>query len=433
MTAPAARPSALLTIGLCSQRGRSSSPYRRYMLETALQSADVWLFDIPGQVWPDGMVLGRTEVDVFDRAATVAAARRLAEDVDILGVWGPDEATIVTAAAVAEELGLPGLGVSAATAARDKAASRAAFRAAGIPQPESIPVENLEAAHAAARRVGYPLVLKPRALGASLGVVRVDDESQLAEGYAAASSARYPGTPVFDAGVLVESFVVGPEVSIDGVCHDGVYRPLFLAHKRLGFAPFFEEIGHVVDGADPLLRSTEMLDVLERAHAALGLGTGVTHTEVRLTDRGPVVIEVNGRPGGDLIPQLGRHASGRDAIDVAVQVALVRPPSLAESTDRAAVVRFLYPDGDCRIDAVDLAGMPSAAPTGASAGEDTAVWAAPLVDPGTELRLPPRGYVSRWAYVMARGPSVEECDRAADAAASRTSLAGAPLAVMERA
>ena len=40
------------------------------------------------------------------------------------------------------------------------------------------------------------------------------------------------------------------------------------------------------------------------AHRAIGFRYGITHTEVKLTGRGPVIVEINGRLAGDLVPML---------------------------------------------------------------------------------------------------------------------------------
>lgn len=424
------RPAVLLTHGLASLRGRNCEPFRRYMLEAALAETDVWMFDSPGQSWHQPLVTGVTEVDVFDVEASVAAALKLRETVDIRGVWGVDEATIVPAAAVAEALGLPGLDPVAATAARDKSTSRRLFREAGVPQPLSIPVASLAEAAEAAAQVGYPLVAKPRALGSSLGVVMIHTEQDLATGYAAAKAAHYHGTPKFEQDVLIETFIDGPEISIDGYVVDGEYEPQFIARKSLGFAPYFEEVGHAVDAADPLMRSAEIRSVLQRAHRALGLRAGLTHSEIRLTSAGPVLIEINGRPGGDFIPMLGRLATGQNPLTAGVRIALGRPLADAAAahagTSGAAVIQFLYPPYDCRVEGVEVQAPAHSDSEGSDGAE---VRLQPLVSAGVELRLPPRGYVGRWAYLMATGEDVDACEKAIAANVDRLKLNATALDV----
>jgi len=154
-------------------------------------------------------------------------------------------------------------------------------------------VASLAEAEAAAAKTGYPLVLKPRGLGASEGVVQVDDASGLADGYRDASSASHPGVPTYERGVLVEEYLDGPEISVDGYVCRGRYQAMFVAHKQVGLAPFFEETEHVVVAADPLLDDRELMDMLAAAHRALGVDGAITHTEVKFTSRGPRIVEVN--------------------------------------------------------------------------------------------------------------------------------------------
>src|SRR6185437_7366007 len=100
--------------------------------------------------------------DTLDGEATVAAARELAAHTQVDGVYCYDEARILVAARVARLLDLPGGDPDAVYRCRDKRATRAALRAAGLPQPESIVARDAAGTRTAAARLGFPLVLKPR-------------------------------------------------------------------------------------------------------------------------------------------------------------------------------------------------------------------------------------------------------------------------------
>ena len=196
---------------------------------------------------------------------------------------------------------------------------------------------------------------------------------------------------------------------VDGVVFDGEYQPLFLARKKVGLEPYFEEIGHVVDPDDPLLSDSELVDVLGRAHRAVGLRYGITHTEVMLTGVGPVIVEVNARLGGHLIPYLGKLATGIDPGEIAADVASGTRPTIEASRRRPVGIRFLYPPEDCRVLEVDV-------PTnGAVPG---LLEASPMVEPGAELRLPPKGYIARYAYVICTAADPGGCSAALDEAAA---------------
>ncbi|TVT37090.1 ATP-grasp domain-containing protein [Amycolatopsis rhizosphaerae] len=381
--------------------------YRGYLLDSIGSVADVWLL---AEAEPAPSVAeklaGHTVVDVFDTPALVAAAREVAGRRRVTGVLSWDELKMSGTAHVARALGLPGVGPDVVDRCRDKHRTRAALAAAGVPQPASEVVSTAAEATAAADRIGYPVVLKPRDLGASMGVIRVGSRQDLADGYAHARAARVGPVPYRSDGVLVEEFVDGPEVSVDSWVSAGRSHPLFTAHKTTGYPPYFEEIGHVVDGREP--GDPDLYRVVAAAHEALGFDHGMTHVELRLARDGWRVIEVNCRLGGDLIPMLGRAATGVDAGVVAARLACGLEPDPRPGRDRAAAVRFLYPHASCQVDRVeiDTSRLPAAIEL-----------AAGLVQPGTTISPPPAGHVwGRYAVLVAVSGTPEGCAAALDAA-----------------
>jgi biotin carboxylase len=397
--------------------GVGFEPHRGYLLRSIAETTDVWLLDHEPVSWEKPYVVGSTAVDIRDGVALLAAAEEVARDRNVDGVLCWDELKMENTARVTERLGLPGVSPDVIDRCRDKHRTRVALAAAGVPQPRSIPVASVDAAALEAARIGYPVVLKPRALGASMGVTRVDTPGELATAYAHARAQQVDQARHYDLGVLVETYAGGPEFSVDSAVVDGVVTPLFLAHKTSGFAPYFEEVGHVVDGADPLLDDPGLRRLLRTAHEALEFDSGMTHTELRRTPDGWSVIEVNCRLGGDLIPFLGVRATGIDAGRIGAAVACGRTPCLTPPADfqpTVAAIRFFYPEvptvvGKVRFDETLL-------PPGT-------ILAAPLAEAGTEVAPPPGGHVwGRYAMVAVTGGSIEDCRSALDWAASAVSL-----------
>lgn len=392
--------------------------YREYVLQSVTSRYRLWLLQPEPVTWEVPYISGHTSVDTYDRAQAVDAARQVAAEEEVRGVLCYHEGLVLTAAYMAEALGLPGMSPASVNACRDKRATRVALALAGVPQATSVTVSTLHEARRAAEAIGYPVVVKPRGLAASIGVLRVDDASALADAYTAAREGFFPGVPVYDAGVLVEEYLDGEEISVDSVLFEGSCMPMVLARKRVGFDPFFEETGHVVDGSDPLLGDPGLRHVLADCHAALGVEHGITHTEIRLTSRGPRVVEVNARLGGDLIPYVGWLATGIDAAAAAADVAAGRSPRVEATCSRVAAVRFLYPEGDCEVSSVDVSPLPPD-----SGIERVAVTA----KPGAQLRLPPRGYLGRYAAVITVGDKLAKCERGLDQAAALIRLEARPL------
>lgn len=389
--------------------GTGHRDYRRYLLEEIAPYYRLHLLSPAEPSWELPYLYGATRTpDLTDVDAMTVIAKDLG---DVSGVLCWDEGLVLPAARLAEALGLPGPATAAVAACRDKHATRAALAAAGVAQPESVLVGSVEQALAAAERIGYPVVLKPRALAASLGVVRVDTPAELAANFAFARDTTVPGAPSYDVSVLVERFADGPEISVDSVVHAGRVTPMVLARKELGYPPYFEEVGHLVDAADPLLADEELHAVLQRIHDALGFADGVTHAELRLTADGPMLIEVNARLGGDLIPYVGTLATGVAPGLAAAAVACGEAPEVRRDRALAAGVRFCYaPADDTRIGAIgfDRDGLPDAV--------DLLV---AVAQPGTLASPPPKGATfGRLAFVTAVAPDPARCRAALDAAAA---------------
>ena len=395
---------------------------REYLLAGVARRARVWLLDAEAPTWQRRYLEGFTQVDPSDERALVAAAEQVAARARPGGLLCYNEQYVEPAARVVEALALPGFSRAAIRNCRDKRRTRDALAAAGVAQPASVAVSSLREARAVAGRIGYPVVLKPRGLAGSMGVILVAADDELAEGFRTAHTPWYPGVPTYEDGVLVEAYLDGPEISIDGALVDGRYVPLFVAHKQLSEHPYFQETGHVIDAADPLLRSPELLGMLAAAHRALGLRRGMTHAEVRLTSAGPRIVEINARLGGDLIPYAGMLATGIDPARVAVDVALGREPEVRRSRSAVAEIRFLYPSEDLVVRAV---GVPQ---PGAIAGLHLAEATA---REGAVLRLPPHGYLARYAQLICVAEDRATARAAADRAAAAVRLRFDPAPAFE--
>ena len=393
--------------------GTGAKDYREYLLAAIGSRYRVHLLLGGEPSWERPYAHGWTVLtgmaETIDATEMITAARAVAEREPVHGVLSWDEARVLQTAKVAEALGTPGGDPDMIMRCRDKHLTREALAAAGVPQPQSVLVSTVEEALAAAERIGYPVVLKPRAMAASLGVVRVDSAEQLLARYGFAHDTTLPGAWHYDVVVLVEEYLTGPEISVDAAVHQGRCHPMFVARKEIGYAPYFEEVGHVVDGADPLLADTDLMAIVQATHTALGFGDGMTHTELKLTPTGPKVIEVNARLGGDMIPYLGLRARGLDPGLAAAAVACGQRPSLVADRTLVGAVRFLYVEHeDTTIGSieVDRAGLPEAA--------DLLV---PLARPGDVVSPPPKGTAfGRIAFATAVGLTERECGRALDAA-----------------
>ncbi|WP_027341489.1 ATP-grasp domain-containing protein [Hamadaea tsunoensis] len=400
--------------------GSGGQPYREYLLSAAADTAAVWLLEGAEPTWQARYVRGASVVPLLDRARLIPDREQLIKTADelaathkVIGAFSWDETLVVTAAHITDRLGLPGLTLDGVENCRNKHNTRQVLTAAGLVQPRFAYVTSVEEAASKAAEFGYPVVLKPRGMGASIGVIRADGPDDVAHAFAVAEAGSYGGSPSYEGGVLVEEFLTGPEISVDGAVVGGAYTPMFLAHKQIGLEPYFEEVGHVVDAADPLLSDEALLATLRTAHEALGVKDGITHTEVKLTPRGPAIVEVNARLGGDLIPYLGKRATGIDPGRAAVAIATGRTPELAATKTTAVGIRFCYPPANGTVRAIHVPAegtLPGLVETRA------------IVADGAVLRLPPDGYITRYAYLIAEAATPAEVTAILDEAAALVSI-----------
>ena len=394
--------------------------YREYLVRSAAARAraaglDLVLINNLRPTWQREYFTEIIVVNVFDFALLAKTAREVASRRSVVGVLCWDEPLVTTSAELAAEFGVPGLSLPGVRGCRDKLRTRTVLTAAGQHQPGFELTATVEQARAAAARIGYPVVVKPRALGASMGVVLAADESELDGAFAVAAAASLVGDD-FHGTAIVEGYADGPEISVDAAVYRGEYLPMFVARKQTGHHPYFEEEGHIVDANDPLLHDGKLLDVLAKAHRALEIENGITHAEVRLTDRGPLIIEVNGRLGGDLIPFLGRTATGIDPGEVLVDIATGQRPATKPTRHSVAGIRFGYPPQDCVVRSVTV---PRSAPG--------LVTAAAMVEPGTSLRLPPGGYIARHSFVVCAADDPATCAERLTTASALVELDADPL------
>ncbi|MFD8609393.1 ATP-grasp domain-containing protein [Streptomyces sp. NPDC059631] len=324
--------------------GSGPRPMRGYLMEETAAAYPLLLINDTPLAWQRPYVIDHEVADLNDPIAVDAAAASLAVRWPIAGVLTWDEYHLMTVARLAERLGgWPGNSLTAVGSARDKATSRQRFAAAGVPSAASTWVHTLDAAASAAERVGYPVVLKPAAHAGSIGVIRVDTITDLPTAWSIASAGAAHQGPEGD-GILLEEYLDGPEVSVETVTCRGVTSAVAVTRKSVGFAPYFMETGHIVTAGDALLG--QVAPVAAAALEAVGITHGVSHVEIRLTEDGPKIIEVNARLGGDLIGELVRLATGISLPLAVAALAGGTVPNLRPTQQRSAAIGMIYPPAE---------------------------------------------------------------------------------------
>jgi biotin carboxylase len=256
-----------------------------------------------------------------ERLAIVEHAQQLGID----AVVGVDDQSTAIATDIADALGLiDARHHQGVFASLDKYLTRTRLGDAELPlprwqlhQPGDDVLQQIDAVG------GFPVVVKPRSLNQSRGVVRADDVESLRRALALAlESLQRCGSD--DQSLLVEEYVDGVEFAVEGVLHHGDLTVLAVFDKPDPLVgPYFEESIYVVPTilGQPIIK--EATRVVQEAVRSLGLSHGPIHAELRrLPNEQVVLIEVAPRTIGGRCASILRFDDGRSLEEVVVAEAL---------------------------------------------------------------------------------------------------------------
>ncbi len=333
-----------------------------------------------------------------------------------------DDRTTVVAAAIAAALGLPGNSVAAVAATRNKHRMREALSKAGVPSPPYLLFTLADDPALAAPRVPYPCVLKPTLLAASRGVIRADNEREFVAAWRRIEAIlKTDEVAALGAGtdqILVEGFIPGREVALEGLLVKGVLRVLALFDKPDPLdGPFFEETIYVTPSRLPADTETAIADVTAWAARALGLSDGPIHAELRVNEGGAWVIEIAARSIGGLCSRTLRFGTGLTLEELILRHALgIEIGSLERAPGPTGVMMIPIPRGGIL---EEVRGLPAA--KAVPGIEEITI----TIHPGQEVVPLPEG--SRYlGFIFARGETPEAVEAALREAHRRLDFGIAP-------
>lgn len=264
---------------------------------------------------------GYLKLDFEDVESSCRAMLEFSRRYPIDAVLGLDDATVVAAAAISRTLSLESNSVESVEASRNKLLMRAHLRRAGVPIPEFFAFLLHEDPVFAASRVQYPCVLKPTMLSASQGVIRANGPGEFVRAWR--RIARIVKKLRTAPDILAEAFVPGPEVAVEGLLEKGRLMVLAIFDKPDPLdGPFFEETIYVRPSRLPRKVQDSVVSCVAMATKALGLIKGPVHAEVRISKKGPCIIEVAARPIGGRCSRALRSGLGISLEELILRQAL---------------------------------------------------------------------------------------------------------------
>ncbi|MGX4593236.1 ATP-grasp domain-containing protein [Leuconostoc sp. JNUCC 76] len=261
-----------------------------------------------------------------------------------------DYVTEITAK-VNEKLQLFGNSVSATHFARNKDAARKVYAQKNVPSAKFSVVKNIDEAIQASQKIGFPLVLKPVNTASSINVFYIDTVQTLVERFQEMTKLKesYMGFKVKNE-YLMEEFLTGPEFSVELFLNSNSIAFVEVTAKKTTKPPYFVELMHTFPAEIRLEDKQVIVDAAFKAVQSIGFENGPAHVEVKLTETGPKIIEVNGRPGGDCITSdLILNAYGVNIFTKTVELYLNRKITFNVAKNKCSIIKFLFSNKSGRL------------------------------------------------------------------------------------
>lgn len=299
-----------------------------------------------------------------------------------------------------EKLGLIGIDTKTAVRATDKAEMIRAFEEHGVPHPWYYIVKNGELDEIK-DRLSYPCICKPTDNSASRGVVRVNSEKELEAAFSYSSENGRSGD------VIVEELLIGNEISVECFAINGRISVLAVTDKITTGSPHFVEMGH----NQPSCFVDEMKERIEHATVAamraVGIANGPAHVEMMITQRGPVLIELGARLGGDFITtDLVPLSTGIDMLGATIQLSCGESVDLTPQKTKASAIRYMKTAHGV------IRGMEG----GKEAMQIPGVVRVSMLKGNGEIAGPITNSLDRVGYVIGKGETVKEALAACEGA-----------------
>jgi biotin carboxylase len=273
-----------------------------------------------------------------------------AQTYPIDAIVGVDDDTTVLVSMAAQALSLPHNSVESACTTRSKYQMRKVLAAAGIPSPRFELVSINADPAKITKHAKFPCVLKPLSLSASRGVIRANDPKEFAKAFRRIvsildSSDVKTRKDARTQQILVEDFIPGVEVALEGILIQGRLKVLAIFDKPDPLdGPFFEETLYITPSRLPVDVQNDIISCTARTADVLGLREGPVHAELRVNDDGAWIIEIAARSIGGLCARTLRFGTSISLEELIIRHAIgMEVESLQRERQPAGVMMIPIP------------------------------------------------------------------------------------------
>lgn len=266
----------------------------------------------------------------------MGGAIKIAKKYEIDGVLTiATDSGLVSTANVAQYLGFVGITPKTAEMATDKSLMKERLTEKGVPGPDFGVAYSIEDAQKIINRIGFPVVIKPVDSAGSIGVKKVRNSTELEVAFEYAKSISHSGK------VIIEELMEGPEVSVETLTFKGITNIVAITDKITSPPPYCVEMGHTIPSNLPEDMQKQICQVTKKGLQALGIDYSGGHTEIKITEDGPKIIEIGARLGGWIAADMVPLSTGVDMVKESINIAMGNEPNFKQKFSRGAALRVI--------------------------------------------------------------------------------------------
>jgi carbamoyl-phosphate synthase large subunit len=182
----------------------------------------------------------------------------------------------------------------------------------------------------------FPLIIKPLDSYSSRGVYRVTSFKDLLH---FESESRNNSS---DGSVIIEEYIDGPEYSVEALTYRGKTKIVQFTEKIITPFPHTVEIGHLQPANLNEEQKAKIEEIVTNAITSLGIDNSASHTELKMRDNNPVIIEIGARLGGDYISSyLTLISTGVNMDKGAINLAFGLEPDIEQKSSHFSYIKYL--------------------------------------------------------------------------------------------
>lgn len=274
-------------------------------------------------------------VDTTDEQAILRIAKK--ENIRGICTSGTDVA-IPSIGLVCDKLGLPGPSYQAAAAASSKLLMKRLFKKHKVSSARYIEINSYEDLRQAYPSFGETCILKVTDSSGSRGIAKIGRSDNLEYIFQYCTASTHCKT------LLLEEFIEGEEIGVDGFVTDGKIQ-LFIPHRKLVISNGKTNIplGHELPFPMSDARRLKLLQEVQKAVSALNINTSAFNADVMLTDDNVYIIEIGARSGATGIPEIISKYCGFDYYEKILSVALGKTPAFDFKMQSACLSHLIFP------------------------------------------------------------------------------------------